>query len=55
MHPEGKARGIGIVRGLTPGQDLPQDGTAICEMFGVTIHTQGRGKITRGSYPVMKY
>ena len=53
MHTEIKAREIGNIQGLTPHQDRPQYGTAVCEMFGGTIHAQGWGKITRGAYPEM--
>ena len=50
MQPERKSRGIGIIWGLTPGQDRPQDGIEVCAMFGGTINAQGLGKITRGTY-----
>ena len=53
MHPEGKVKGIGIIRGFTPGKEHPRYGTAVCEMFGEAIHTQCWGKRTRGAYPEM--
>ena len=53
MHPKITYRGIGIIRVFAPGQDHPQYGTAVYEMFVGTIHTQGQVKITRGDYTEM--
>ena len=49
--PEIKSRGIVIIIGFTPVQDRPPEVTAVCEMFGGTIHIQCRSKRTRGAYP----
>ena len=53
MHPEIKARGVGIIKGFNPGQDRPRDGTAVFALFGGTIHVQGLDKRTKGDYPEM--
>ena len=53
MHPERITRGIGIIKGFTHGKDRPRYGKSVCALFGGTIHTQGRGKITGRSYPEM--